>query len=120
MKRNIKSQRQLRIGEQIKHLISEVIILGDFTNPKLRDVPITVTEVSLSPDLKNANAYVVFRNGNNIIKHLNQESFIFRKQIAQKLKLRYVPKINFYLDKTFDYADKIQKLLKDPKVAKDL
>jgi ribosome-binding factor A len=121
LKRKIKSQRQLRIGEQIKHLVSELLILGDFNNSKIREVSITVTEVSLSPDLKNASIFVIPQNKDkNIVKFLNEESFIFKKAIANKLKLRYVPRIFFYFDPSFDYAQEIEKLLKDPKVAKDL
>ena len=120
MKTTIKSQRQLRVAEQIKHLISEVIMLGDFRNSEIRDSLITVLEVSISPDLKNARVFVISQNKKNIIQHLNNEKFIFQNQIAKKLKLRFVPKITFQLDKTFEYADKIEKLLKDPKVIKDL
>ena len=121
MKKNIKSQRQLRVGQQLKHLISEVITLGDFQNKKIRNIPITVTEVSISPDLKKANIFVISRGNNkNFIKYLNKENFIFKKKIAQKLKLRFVPHINFNFDDTFEYASKIEKILKEPKVLKDL
>jgi len=120
LKRTLKSQRQLRIGEQIKQLISEVITLGDFRSSELRSGLITVIEASISPDLKNARVFVISQNKKNTAKYLNKERFIFQNQIAKKLKLRHVPKITFQLDKTFDYADKIEKLLKDPKVIKDL
>ena len=120
MKRTLKSQRQLRIGEQIKQLISEVITLGDFRSSELRSGLITVIEANISRDLKNARVFVISQNKKNIAKYLNEERFIFQNQIAKKLKLRHMPKITFQLDKTFDYADKIEKLLKDPKVIKDL
>ena len=121
MKRKIKSQRQLKIGEQIKHLVSELLILGDFNNPKIREVFITITEVSVSPDLKHARIFVIPQNKNkNIVRFLNEESFIFKKEIASKLKLRFVPKIFFYFDPSFDYGQEIEKLLKDPKVVRDL
>ena len=120
MKTTIKSQRQLRVGEQIKHLISEVIMLGDFKNPEIREILITVTQVNISPDLKNAKVFVISQNKRNIIKFLNEERFFFQNQIAKKLTLKNVPKIIFYLDETFDYATNIEKLLKDPKVIKDL
>ena len=120
MKTTIKSQRQLRVGEQIKHLISEVIMLGDFKSPEIREIIITVTEVNISPDLKNAKVFVISQNKRNIIKFLNKERFFFKNQIAKKLTLRNVPKITFYLDETFDYASNIEKLLKDSKVIKDL
>ena len=121
MKNNIKSQRQLRVGQQLKHLISEVITLGDFQNEKIRQVPITVTEVNISPDLKKASVYVVSRDNNkNFIKYLNEEKFLFKKKIADKLKLRFVPQIIFSFDDTFEYANNIDKILKEPKVLKDL
>ena len=121
MNKNLKSQRQLRVGQQIKHLISEVLAYGDFKNTKIRAIPITVTEVSISPDLKKARIFVISRdNKKNFIKYLNEENFIFKKKIAEKLKLRFVPKINFNYDNTFEYANKIEKILKEPKVIKDL
>ena len=79
MKTTIKSQRQLRVGEQIKHLISEVIMLGDFKSPEIREILITVTEVNISPDLKNAKVFVISQNKRNIIKFLNKERFFFKK-----------------------------------------
>ena len=62
MKKNIKSQRQLRVGQQLKHLISEVIIMGDFQSERVRETPITVTEVSVSPNLKKAHVFVISRD----------------------------------------------------------
>ena len=121
MKKNIKSQRQLRVGQQLKHLISEIIILGDFQNKKIRETPITVTEVNVSPNLKKAYVFVVSReNKKNFIKYLNEKKFIFKKKIAEKLNLRFVPDLTFLFDNTFEYANKIEKILKEPKVLKDL
>ena len=121
MKKNIKSQRQLRVGQQLKHLISEVIASGDVQNEKIRGILITVTEVNISPDLKKANIFVISRNNKkNFIKYLNEKNFIFKKKIAEKLQLRFVPDINFNFDNTFEYANKIEKILKEPKVLKDL
>ena len=62
MKKNIKSLRQLRVGQQLKHLISEVIIMGDFQSERVRETPITVTEVSVSPNLKKAHVFVISRD----------------------------------------------------------
>ena len=121
MKKNIKSQRQLRIAEQLKHLISETITLGNFQNKEIRTTPITVTEVNISPDLKKANIFVISRdNKKSFIKYLNEENFIFKKEIAKKLQLRFVPQLNFSFDNAFEYANKINKILKEPKVLKDL
>ena len=121
MKKNIKSQRQLRIAEQLKHLISEIITLGNFQNKKIRTIPITVTEVNVSPDLKKATVFVVSSdNKKNFIKNLNEKKFVFKKEIAKKLNLRFVPDLTFLFDNTFEYANKIEKILKEPKVLKDL
>ena len=121
MKKNIKSQRQLRVAEQLKHLISEIIMMGDFQNKKVRETPITVTEVNVSPNLKKAHVFVISReNKKNFIKYLNEEKFIFKKKIAEKLSLRFVPDLTFSFDNTFEYANKIEKILKEPKVLKDL
>ena len=121
MKRTLKSQRQLRIGEQIKQLISEIITLGDFRSSKLRSGLITVIEASISPDLKKATVFVVSRdNKKNFIKNLNKKKFVFKKEIAKKLNLRFVPDLSFSFDNTFEYANKIEKILNEPKVLKDL
>ena len=121
MKNKIKLQRQLRVGQQLKHLISEIILMGNFENEKLRKTQITVTEVNVSPNLKKAYVFVVSReNKKNFIKYLNEKKFIFKKEIAEKLNLRFVPDLTFLFDNTFEYANKIEKILKEPKVLKDL
>ena len=121
MKRNIKSQRQLRVGQQLKYLISEIIIMDDFQNEKLSKTTITVTEVNISPNLKKAHVFVISRdNKKNFIKYLNEKKFIFKKEIGEKLNLRFVPDLTFSFDNTFEYANKIEKILKEPKVLKDL
>ena len=121
MKKNIKSQRQLRVEQQLKHLISEIIIMGNFQNEKVREISITVTEVNISPNLKKAHVFVISRDKKkNFIKYLNEKKFIFKKEIAKKLNLRFVPDLTFSFDNTFEYANKIEKILKEPKVLKDL
>ena len=121
MKKNIKSQRQLRVEQQLKHLISEIIIMGNFQNEKVREIPITVTEVNISPNLKKAHVFVISRDSKKkFIKYLNEKKFIFKKEIGEKLNLRFVPDLTFSFDNTFEYANKIEKILKEPKVLKDL
>ncbi len=84
MKKKIKSQRQLRINQQLKHLISEIITMGDFQNKKIREIPLTVTEVDISPNLKKAIIFVVSRDGKkSFVKFLNEEIYIFKKEIAK-------------------------------------
>ena len=119
--KKIKSQRQLKINQQLKHLISEIITMGDFRNKKIREISLTVTEVDISPNLKTANIFVISRDGKkNFLKFLNEETYLFKREIAKKLYLRFVPELFFKYDSTFEYANKIEKILKEQKVAKDL
>ena len=117
------SQRQLRVGQEIKKIITSVIERGDLRSKEVRDALITVTEVRVSPDLKYATAYIMTLNGKNlglVLEMLNEEAWIFKKQIGVKLQLRYTPDINFRVDDTFTEVDRIEKLLRNPKVAQDL
>ena len=70
MKKNIKSQRQLRVAEQLKHLISEIIMMDDFQNEKVREISITVTEVNISPNLKKAHVFVISRDKKKILLNI--------------------------------------------------
>ena len=117
------SQRQLRVGQEIKKIITSVIERGDLRSQEVRDALITVTEVRVSPDLKYATAYIMTLNGKNlglVLEMLNEEAWIFKKQVGAKLQLRYTPDINFRVDDTFTEVDRIEKLLRNPKVAQDL
>ena len=117
------SQRQLRVGQEIKKIITSVIERGDLRSREVRDALITVTEVRVSPDLKYATAYIMTLNGKNlglVLEMLNEESWIFKKQIGAKLQLRYTPDINFRVDDTFTEVDRIEKLLRNPTVPQDL
>ena len=117
------SQRQLRVGQEIKRVITSVLERGEVRGEDLTNAFITVTEVRVSPDLKYATAYVMTLNGKNlgaVIEQLNADAWIFKKQIAAKLQLRYTPDLNFRVDDTFMEVDKIEKLLRNPKVAQDL
>ena len=117
------SQRQLRVGQEIKKIITSVIERGDLRSKEVRDAIITVTEVRVSPDLKYATAYIMTLNGKNLglgLEMLNEEAWGFKKQVGAKLQLRYTPDINFRVDDTFTEVDRIEKLLRDPKVAQDL
>lgn len=117
------SQRQLRIGEEIRHSISEMFERREFHEPALHDISVTITEVRISPDLKNATAYIMPLGGGQaveIIEALARARTYVRKRLGRSLHLRYVPNIDFEMDTTFDQADKIEDLLNDPKVAQDL
>ena len=117
------SQRQLRVGEQIRHSIAEVLMRGEVREPVLSAQPITITEVRVSPDLKNATAFFLPLGGDSALEvgaALGRASPFIRSRLASTLRLRYVPKIIFEIDQTFDYASSIDKLLSSPKVQQDI
>ena len=117
------SQRQLRVGQEIKKIIAQMIEKGDLRDPWFSEAFITITEVNVSPDLKYATVYVMTLNGKNIdeaIERLNASAWLLKKQIGSKLQLRYTPDLKFVEDDSFAQVDKIEQLLRDPKVAQDL
>jgi ribosome-binding factor A len=118
------SQRQLRIGEEIRHAIAHVLERGVIHDPDLAGIAITVTEVRISPDLKNATAYVVPLGGlgdmTQIVDALNRISSFLRHRVVQDVKLRSAPSLSFLADTTFDEAGHINDLLHLPEVARDL
>jgi len=120
----MRSQRQLRVGEEIRHALASVFMRGDVPWPRGFVAPmVTVTEVQVSPDLKNASVFVMPLGGEKLeetVKALNNVTGFFRHEIAQTVKLRYAPKLAFKADNSFIYAEHISKILHDPKVAKDL
>ena len=118
-----RSQRQLRIGEVIRHVLVQLIDRGEANDPGLDGVSITVTEVRVSPDLKNATAFVIPLGGDgatDIAAALNKASGFLRTWVARNVRLRHVPRINFIVDLTFDEAAKIGGVLNDPRVRRDI
>ena len=110
------SQRQLRVGEMIKQSLGQIFLKGEAKVPTLETNNITVTEVRMSPDLKNAKAYVIPLGGKDsdkIVGLLTDFSHIVRKALAKKIHMKFLPKISFISDKSFDYAEKIEKLIKE-------
>ncbi|MGB4102334.1 MAG: 30S ribosome-binding factor RbfA [Alphaproteobacteria bacterium] len=120
----MRSQRQLRVGEEIRHALAAVFQRGDFHWPEgLSPAALSVTEVRVSPDLHNATAFIMPLGGikmSETVQALNAAVGFFRHVIAKEVKLRFVPKLDFAADTSFDYANKITTLLQDPAVAKDL
>jgi ribosome-binding factor A len=117
------SQRQLRVGEELRHALVEILRENHARDPDLRNANVTVTEVRVSPDLVNATAFVMPFGGEHIkttIAALNRASVYFRMQVAKSVQLRHAPKIFFALDTSFSYAEKIEGLLRDPDVQRDL
>lgn len=109
------SQRQLRVGEQLKHIIAETMARGHFSSMELMDAgQITVSEVRVSPDLRNATAYIMPLGGQNIDKilpALNDEAKVFQKEIGRQSNIKFTPRVSFKRDKTFDEVQKIDDLL---------
>jgi ribosome-binding factor A len=117
------SQRQLRVGEELRHALSRILQRGELRDPALQDVAVTVTEVRLSPDLKHATAYVMplgGRHRDEVIAGLTRSAGYLRSQIAREVPLRFTPGLAFTLDLSFDHAHRINELLHRPEVERDL
>lgn len=117
------SQRQLRVGEELRHALAWMLERGEVRDPGLHGRSITVTEVRISPDLKNATVFVVPLGGGDAseeVEALNRAAPFLRHRAAEKVQLRHVPKLGFRADDSFDNASHIDSLLHDPKVARDL
>ena len=118
------SQRQIRFGEVIRSIISESLVRRDFFSAEIDMSIITVSFVKMSKDLRVASVYVTPLGGKNkvqMLQFLNDNKNIFQKFISQaKLRSKFTPKINFYIDDSFDEAEKIENLLLDQKVLRDL
>ena len=109
------SQRQLRVGEMIKQSLGMIFVKNEAKVPNLETNSITVTEVKMSQDLKIAKAYVLPLGGINaeeIIKKLKENSFLIRKVLSKKIIMKFLPKILFAKDDSFEYAEKIENLIK--------
>lgn len=117
------SQRQLRVGEQIRHIVADVMQRGHFHEETLMDAgKITVTEVRTSPDLKNATAYVLFLGGDvnkSVLDALNAEHHVFQKEINRQSNLKFTPRIRFVRDESFEEAQRIESLLREVHIPED-
>ena len=117
------SQRGLRVGELIRHAVSEMLTRGDVHDPVLEGHLITVPEVRLSPDLRLATIYVMPLGGRDIkevIEALDRNKRYLRGEIARHVNLKFAPEIRFRADERFDEAERIEKLLRTPAVQRDL
>ena len=117
------SQRQLRVGEEIRHVLAQIFARTEFRDPDLAGVLITVTEVRVSPDLKHATAFVTRLGRSDIdekLPALKRVAAFLRSQIAHEIRLRVAPDISFQPDTALEYAMHIDELLHQPVVARDL
>ena len=117
------SQRQLRVGEELRHALSRILRAGECRDPALGNASITVTEVRMSPDLRNATAFVMPLAGTNaaeIVAGLERSASFLKGRVAREVALRNAPNLVFAFDDTFDRAKRISALLARPEVARDL
>tara|TARA_Y100001970_G_C14173841_1_gene825766 strand:- start:1197 stop:1565 length:369 start_codon:yes stop_codon:yes gene_type:complete len=115
---NAFSQRQLRVGEMIKQSLGQIFLRDEAKVPTIETRNITVTEVRMSPDLKNARAYVIPLGGKDtekVVNILTEFSYLVRKALSKKIDMKFLPKVSFVSDKSFDYAEKIEKLIQKNK-----
>ena len=117
------SQRQLRVGELFRHRLCEVFARNDVRDLEIDTRTITVTEVSASPDLRNAIAFVMPLGGEKqqeVVRQLNKFAPLLRGEMSKGLRLKYVPELTFKVDQSFDNADHMQRLFDHEKVRHDL
>ena len=115
--------RALRVGEQVRHLLSDILARGDVHDDVLARHPVSVTEVRMSPDLRHATVFIkslLGREEEAVLKALRTNTAWLQKSVAEKMRLKYAAKLKFLSDESFDEASHIDKLLRDPKVARDL
>jgi ribosome-binding factor A len=117
------TQRQLRVAEEIRHVLAGVFARGELHDPELAGVVITVTEVRIGPDLKRATAFVARLGRSDVdalLPALKRAAPFLRGQVAHALRLRFAPDLSFQPDTALEYATKIDRLLHQPEVARDL
>jgi ribosome-binding factor A len=118
-----KSVRLLRVGEQVRHALSDILMRGDVHDETLASHMVSVTEVRMSPDLRHATAFVKPLLGSDeetVLKALRTNTAYLQKSVARRVNTKYAAKLKFLADESFDEGSHIDKLLRDPKVARDL
>ena len=117
------SQRQLRVAEEIRHVLAGIFARGDIRDPELAGVTLTVTEVRISPDLRHATAFVTRLGRPDVAEKLpalRHAAPFLRRELAHALRLRYAPDLSFQADTSLDYAMHVDQLLHRPEVQRDL
>ena len=116
--RKIFSQRQLRVGELVKQNLGELFMRNEAKIPNINSKLITVTEVRMTPDLKTARVYVIPLGGVDMketVRILTEYSHLVRKALSKRLDIKFLPKLTFIEDNSFEYAEKIEKIIKKNK-----
>ena len=118
------SQRQLRVGEELRHVLAEVLARGGLRDPALKDLSITVSEVRASPDMRQATAFVMPLGGAadpvELMAALNRAAPFLSHEVGRRITMKYTPSLHFELDSVFDEAQRIESLLRQPGIARDL
>ena len=115
--------RGLRVGEQVRHALSDILARGDVHDPVLEKHMVTITEVRMSPDLRHATAFVKPLLGKDeavVIKALRTNTAFLQREVAQRVQGRFAAKLKFIADESFDEGTHIEQLLKQPEIARDL
>ncbi len=118
-----RSVRLLRVGEQVRHILSELLLRGEVHDELLSSNNVSVTEVRMSPDLRHAKVFVKPLLGSDevaIIKALRTNTAFFQREVAARTKMKYAAKLKFLADESFDEVARIEDLLNNPRVARDL
>ncbi len=117
------SQRQLRVGELVRHALADVLARGEAPDEVLASHPITVPEVRMSPDLRLATVYVMPLGGRDqkaVLAALERNKKFLRGEVVHRVSLKFAPDLRFLIDERFDEAERIERLLRSPEVARDL
>jgi ribosome-binding factor A len=117
------SQRQLRVGELVRHALAEMLARGEVHDPVIESHPITIPEVRMTADLRLATIYVMPLGGHDtdaVLAALARNKRFLRGEIARRINLKFAPEIRFAIDERFDEAERIEKLLRTPAVRRDL
>jgi ribosome-binding factor A len=115
--------RVLKVGERVRHILSELLARGEVHDDVVSAAHISVTEVRMTPDLRHATAYVkplLGAGDEDVVHALRQNTAFLQREVAQRLGLKFAPKLKFRKDESFAEADRIEALLRDPKVLRDL
>lgn len=118
-----RSVRLLKVGEQVRHILSELLTRQEVHDDVLSAHTVSVTEVRMSPDLRHATVFIKALLGEDeeiVLKALRTNTAFFQREVAQRLRLKYAARLKFLPDESFDQASRIEQLLSDPKVRRDL
>jgi ribosome-binding factor A len=118
-----RSVRALRVGEQVRHVLSEILVRGDVHDDILTSHPVSVTEVRMSPDLRHATVFVkpmLGRDQDAVLKALRTNTAYLQREVAHRVKMKYAARLKFLADESFEEGGHIDALLRDPRVARDL